>query len=209
MVEIGSLTVGDPAEVWHDLGFAAGSDGHVVVDGVVHRFDPAVGKGIRGWALRGTDDLGPTFEGIPTEAASPEPGGDGTHANGVVGLDHVVLLTPDLARTIERLEGAGVECRRVRETDTYGSPMRQAFFRFGPVILEVIGSVEKTGDGPARFYGLAWTVADLDATAAFLGDRLRPAKEAVQPGRRIATLDRSAGSTVAMAFMSPGEPAVG
>jgi hypothetical protein len=50
---------------------------------------------------------------------------------------------------------------------------------------------------------LAFTVAELDATARFLGERMRPPKEAVQPGRRIATLDRSAGSTVAMAFMSP------
>ena len=47
-------------------------------------------------------------------------------------------------------------------------------------------------------------MADLDATARYLGDRLHPAKGAVQPGRRIATLDRGAGSTVAMAFMSPG-----
>ncbi|MBV9662995.1 MAG: glyoxalase, partial [Actinobacteria bacterium] len=66
--------------------------------------------------------------------------------------------------------------------------------------------LDPTGDGPARFYGLAFTVADLDATAAYLGDRLRPAKDAVQPGRRIATLDKSAGSSVAIAFMSPGAP---
>jgi hypothetical protein len=36
-----------------------------------------------------------------------------------------------------------------------------------------------------------------------LGPRLLPAIDAVQPGRRIATLDRSAGSSVAMAFLSP------
>jgi hypothetical protein len=71
------------------------------------------------------------------------------------------------------------------------------------VILEVVGPPQPTEDGPARFFGLAWTVADLDATAAYLGDRLHPAKEAVQKGRRIATLDRTAGSTVAHAFMSP------
>ena len=82
--------------------------------------------------------------------------------------------------------------------------MVQVFFRLGEVVLEVVGGPQPSGDGPARFFGLAFTVADLDATARYLGDRLHPAKGAVQPGRRIATLDRGAGSTVAMAFMSPG-----
>ena len=45
----------------------------------------------------------------------------------------------------------------------------------------------------------------VDATAAYLGDRLHRAKDAVQPGRRIATLDKEAGSTIAIAFMSPGQ----
>lgn len=202
------LVVGDEASVWADLGFCVGADDAVVVDGVAHRFDPGLGKGIRRWSVRGADALLPDFEGITTEPASPTDPAVTEHANGVIGLDHVVLLTPDLSRTVAALETAGVECRRIRDTDTYGAPMQQAFFRFGPVILEVIGSKEKTGEGPARFYGLAWTVADLDATARFLGDRLRPAKAAVQPGRRIATLDRSAGSTVAMAFMSAGPAAV-
>ena len=83
--------------------------------------------------------------------------------------------------------------------------MRQAFFRMGPVILEVVGGRKSTGDGPARFFGIAFNVADMDATAAYLGDRLHPAKKAVQPGRLIATLDKGAGSTVGMAFMSEGE----
>jgi hypothetical protein len=75
------------------------------------------------------------------------------------------------------------------------------------VIVEVIGApepAEGTAGRPAGFFGLAFTVTDLDATAAWLGPRLHPAKDAVQPGRRIATLDRAAGSTVAIAFMSPG-----
>ena len=124
------------------------------------------------------------------------------HPNGVIALDHLVVGTPDLARTVAAIEDAGLELRRTRDSDTYGTPMRQAFFKAGDVILEVIGPAEKAGDGPARFYGLAWTVDDLDATATYLGDRLHPAKDAVQPGRMIATLDKSSGTTVRMAFMS-------
>jgi hypothetical protein len=46
-------------------------------------------------------------------------------------------------------------------------------------------------------------VADLDALAARLGEQLAPAKDAVQPGRRIATLRAGAGVSPAMAFMTP------
>ena len=69
--------------------------------------------------------------------------------------------------------------------------------------MEIVGSATASLPGQAWFYGLAFTVADLDVAAAFLGERLRPAQNAVQTGRRIATLDRSAGSTIPLAFMSP------
>jgi hypothetical protein len=45
--------------------------------------------------------------------------------------------------------------------------------------------------------------SDLDALAARLGDKLGPIRDAVQPGRRIATLRREAGSSVPIAFMTP------
>jgi len=78
----------------------------------------------------------------------------------------------------------------------------QAFFRLGQVIVEVVGDPRRTDSGQARFYGLAFTVTDIEATAAYLGPRLRPTKPAVQPGRLIATLDWSVGSQLPMAFMS-------
>jgi hypothetical protein len=136
-------------------------------------------------------------EGLPD---GPLNGGVGApeHRNGVVALDHLVISTPNLGRTIERFEEAGLELRRTRDAGA----IHQAFFKAGDVILEVVGPPQPSGDGPAGFFGLAWTVADLDATADYLGDRLHPAKDAVQKGRRIATLDRSAGSTVRHAFMS-------
>jgi hypothetical protein len=84
----------------------------------------------------------------------------------------------------------------------------QTFFRVGKPVLELIGPDEPTGDEPARFYGIAFTVADLDATAAFLGEGLGDVKDAVQPGRRIATLRRAAGAGIPVAFMSPGPDAV-
>ena len=57
--------------------------------------------------------------------------------------------------------------------------------------------------GPARFWGVTMIASDLDALAAHLGPKLRPIKDAVQPGRRIATLDRAAGLKTNVAFMTP------
>jgi hypothetical protein len=47
-------------------------------------------------------------------------------------------------------------------------------------------------------------VDDLDRAAGMLGDRLKEPKQAVQPGRRIATLrSREAGLTTPVALMTP------
>jgi hypothetical protein len=82
--------------------------------------------------------------------------------------------------------------------------MRQVFFRMGEVILELIGQVDGEGDGAPGFFGIAVTVDDLDALAATLGDHLGGIKDAVQEGRRIATLrHRDLGMSVATAFMTP------
>ena len=202
---LAAIDVSDPAEVWGDLGFLV-ADGSTVVDGVRHRHG-ASGKGVTGWTLWGISlpEGHHQLEGLATTTATDEPPAPVTpaHPNGVIGLDHIVVFTPDLGRSIRAFDEAGLELRRTRESSSYGAPMRQAFFRLGPVVLEVVGSAETSGEGPARFFGLAWTCEDLDETGRWLGERLRPAKPAVQEGRRIATLDRGAGSRVAMAFMSP------
>jgi hypothetical protein len=205
MITIASVFLADPPELWADLGFVV-DDGSCWVSGIRHRLG-ADGRGIESWALRGldVDDV----DGLVTSVSDEPPHGTPAHPNGVITLDHLVVTTPDIDRTTKAIEAIGLDLRRTRETDQYGPPFRQTFFKLGEVVLEVIGPVEPRNDKPARFFGLAFTVADLDATARFLGDRLRPAKDAVQPGRRIATLDKAAGSTVAIAFMSPGTAAVG
>lgn len=198
-VELAALLVGDPPEAWADLGFVV-REGATYVSAVRHVLG-GDRPGVRDWSMRDIDapGLDGLAFGLPASAPEPTP----EHPNGVIGLDHLVIATPDLGRTIASFEAAGIVLRRTRDTGSDAVPTQQAFFKVGDVILEVVGSRRGATDGPLRFFGLAWTVRDLDATAAFLGPLLRPAKEAVQPGRRIATLDRAAGSTVAMAFMSP------
>jgi hypothetical protein len=121
-----------------------------------------------------------------------------THPNGVTEIDHVVMLTPSLGRTIADLEDQGIELRRIREGETGMGTYRQAFFRVGRPILEVVEA-----DDPVRFWGITFTTADLDATAEFLGEKLGRVKDAVQPGRRIATVRREAGLGFPVALISP------
>ncbi|MGE0068468.1 MAG: glyoxalase [Solirubrobacterales bacterium] len=206
-VSIDELVVADPPAAWEALGFAV-EGGVCVIGGVRIRLAGAeAGKGLVGWSLRGLADA--ELDGLPTSRSErPAPAAARPHPNGVAGLDHVVALTPALERTVSALEAAGLDLRRVRAEPTPAGAPRQAFFRLGAEILEVVQEpavvVERDGaDRAAFFWGLALLSTDLDATVAALGERVGEAREAVQPGRRIATLRRSAGLSVPVALMTP------
>ena len=161
------------------------------------------GSGIVGWSLRGLSEDG-ALDGIPTARSDAGPAAPAEHPNGVTAIDHVVLLSPHLDRTVAALTTAGAPPRRERDGELGGRPMRQVFFRFGEVIVEVVGSPTATGEGPSALWGLTYTVTDIDETAAFYGDRTAPVKAAVQPGRRITTLrTRDLGMSVRTAMISP------
>jgi hypothetical protein len=133
----------------------------------------------------------------------PAPAGDRpAHENGVTEIDHVVMLTPDLERTIAALEDEGIELRRIREGEAGMGSYRQAFFRVGRPILEVVAAADMDDAEPPRFWGITFTTADIDAAAELLGDKLGRVKEAVQPGRRIATVRREAGLGLPVALIS-------
>jgi hypothetical protein len=201
--ELLRLTIADEPFSWSDAGFTVEGE-QAGIGGVTLAFtgDPDR-RGIVAWGLSGVE--AGTIDGLLTDEIQTETATERTmnHLNGVTMIDHVVAASPDLARTIQAFGQSGVQPRRTRDTDQYGSPMRQVFFRLGRPILELIGPPEPSGDGPASFWGLALTVADLDATKDLLGDRLSDPKDAVQPGRQIATIrHKDLGMTVPIAFMS-------
>lgn len=202
-VTVAELVIADPPELWEELGFRV-EDDVCQIGSVRVRLDSRAGKRIVSWSLRGieTEEL----DGLATKTADGEPPEPSqTHPNGVTGIDHVVAFSPDLDRTVAVLEAAGLELRRIREEPTPMGAPRQAFFRLGEVILECVqlpDSPELDRSRNATFWGLAVRTADLDATAAYLGDRLGAPRPAVQEGRAIATLQRDAGSTVPLAFMT-------
>ena len=174
----------------------------------LHLAGRAAGKGLVAWSLRDVADT--DLDGLSTTVSDRSPPADRvTHQNGINAIDHVVAITPVLERTTASLERAGLDLRRVREDPTPAGAPRQAFFRLGEVILEVVQepeeAVSKAGgtDRPAFFWGLALIAPDLDATVARLGEHVSEIRTAVQPGRRIATLRRSAGIGLPVALMTP------
>lgn len=207
-VTIDELTVADEPSAWADVGFAIDGDACVVGEVRIRLAGRAAGRGLLGWSLR---DPGATeLDGLATassERAAPEDAV--AHPNGVSALDHVVAISSDLDRTVAALRAAGLDLRRIREEPTPAGAPRQAFFRLGGVILEVVQAppeaIERTGgDRPAFFWGLAFVAPEIEATVASLGgDRVSEVRDAVQPGRRIATLRRSAGLSVPVALITP------
>ena len=203
------LTVADEPDTWRDAGFNVDDDGQCVIGHVRVWLRPREDeKGVVGWALDGAPEVD-AIDGLPTTVPAQDPPDAWDHPNGSTLIDHVVLSSPDIPRTRGALEEAGFDVRRVRDTESYGSAMQQVFFRAGEVILELVGPPEANEsrgvDRPAGFFGLAVNVRDIDATKALLGERLGDPKDAVQPGRRIATLrSKDLGITTAIAFMSEG-----
>ena len=204
---IDELTVADPPAAWSALGFELDGDVCVVGDLRFRLAGVDAGRGLTGWSLR--EAGGTELDGLSTTRSDrPPPSEAPPHPNGITALDHVVVISPALDRTVTALEIAGLDLRRIREEPTPAGAPRQAFFRLGATILEVVQEpAEATeragGDRPAFFWGLAFVAPDLDATVAALGDRVGVVRSAVQPGRRIATLRRSAGLSVPIALMTP------
>jgi catechol 2,3-dioxygenase-like lactoylglutathione lyase family enzyme len=194
---IDKLEIADNPAAWRATGFEVADRLCRVGRMLLLLSGPGPRRGIVGWELG---------DGPAGDVAEP-------HPNGTVRVDHVVMLSPDLDRTVEELESQGFDLRRRREGPTPGGSTHQAFFRAGEPILEVVQAPEGTSvardpNGPARLWGLAFGVADMERTAEALGDLLGRPRDAVQPGRTIATLRPEAGLGPAIAFMTAGGGAI-
>lgn len=217
MPTIDELVVADAPGPWRAAGFHV--EGRLCEVGSVRIRLEGKGpmRGIVRWSLRGAGSPGldalDSLDGLDTRRSDAPPPGGGRHPNGVVAIDHVVVMSPNLDRTVAALRAAGFELRRMREGATPGGSVRQAFFRMAEVILEVVQAPEgvklaRDPEGPARLWGISFLVEDMDTTAAALGDLLGSPRAAVQPGRQIATLRREAGLGPAIAFMTAGAGAI-
>lgn len=211
LVELG---IGDEPSLWTELGFHVDQDRCRLgaVDVVLTGSDGQ--RGIHSWSWVGANS-GIQVGDIPTTvvtdtstdtSASTSTIGDGAdaaeHPNGVIGLFYVVLFGPSWLDGAEAMESLGVSPGEGRPMGSGQPVMLRSLADGGGAQIEIIGPPDRDPERNWRLWGMIVEVADLDHTAARLGPALRPIKPAVQPGRRIATLDRSAGSSVAVAFIS-------
>lgn len=192
------LTLGSDPPAWERLGFTV-SDGTVAVGSTLLR--PAGGAGgIQSWTLAGVEDV--ALDGLATRVLPEAPPAPcpREHPNGALRIDHVVVRTPSLDRTVAALDDAGLELRRTRDA---GGGVRQGFVWVGDTILELVEDPAAEPAAPAAFWGLVVVVGDIDHAAATAGDAFGEVRDAVQPGRRIATVRDSAGVGLPLAFMTP------
>jgi hypothetical protein len=214
MPTIDEIEIADDPARWEALGFSV-ADGACQLAGVrvLLTGEQEGRKGVASWSLRGLERT--SLDGLPTTISEAPPRPPALpHANGAVGIDHVVAISPFFERSVAALRDAGLDLRRIREEPTPAGAPRQAFFRLGREILELVAEpedvVEQRG-GPQRaayFWGLAILVDDIDETVAAMAPHAKEPRAAVQPGRRISTLSRSAGLSFPLALMSRGEGAV-
>jgi hypothetical protein len=206
-----AVRVGDDPATWTAAGFTVSDHGDG--SGTVRIGSTTIelsgsGSGFEGWALDGVDGAVDGL-GAVTPWSAEHPAARAVHPNGVDGIDHVVLLTGDVPRTVAALESAGFEVRGSRQTHAFGGPVLQVFVWAGDVILELVGpdNGEPTTDDPATIMGLALAVEDLGTTAAFLGTLVGTPRDAVQPGRQVATLrHQEVGMRLPLLLMSPHVP---
>ena len=200
-ITVDEILVADPPEAWTAAGFTVSEGSCRVGDVSIRLIGRDRGTGIIGWSLGGVDvdDL----DGIATTTSDAGPAAPTEHANGVTGIDHIVLFSPDLDRTVAALATVGVTARRERLGELGGRPIRQIFFRFGAVIIEAVGSPDAADDGPSTLWGITYNVTDIDETATYFAGRTTRVKEAVQPGRRITTVHHQEfGMSVRTAMLS-------
>lgn len=205
------VVVGGSIEPWQTLGFAGGerielANGAIVID------DDARPGAVALRVVSSSHVIGDVVDvdGLMCDVVEGLDGlddgdaGELDHPNGAIELDHVVVLTDSIDRTsaaiVDQLE---LPLKRIREV----GDVRQGFHRFADVgttrgcIVEV---VERSDVRRPALWGFVVTVPMLDERLArFAGGAIGEARDAVQPGRRIATVSRRAGLGMAVAFMTP------
>lgn len=196
------LTVGGEPDAWAQIGLIV-HDGLVPLFGTGVRIEPELPPGLHGWALSAPerdDGLPPSIDGLRTDTIEPAAPLLVEHPVGAIDLDHVVVSTDSLDRTCAAIAAAtNAPLKRIRDL----GEIRQGFHRIGGLIVEV---VERAGQpvGPASFWGLVLNVEDLDHAYETLGpDVIGEPRDAVQPGRRIATVRGEAGLGLPVALMTP------
>ena len=209
MTTIAEFEIGGQIEPWNAIGLNFASPDRAFVGNTWLRFNSQLAPGLHSWALfadasesqcETIDGLATNFlDHVPSAPAHNDVSSGGPRLD-IVGVDHVVINTPNLQRTSDAIALAtGAQLKRVRGA---GAGVQQGFHRLGGVVIEIVSS-PKMSPGDATFWGLVLTVDNIDAMYDFVGpDVLSAPKPAVQPGRRIATFRSGAQLGLPFALMT-------
>ncbi|MFW2383661.1 MAG: VOC family protein [Acidimicrobiales bacterium] len=193
--QLAGIVVSDNAEDWEAVGFQV-NNGLVSIGTLT----VAVNRPVTEPQWWFEPQVTSSIHGIGHADPSPRSALAVKNTNGANAVDHIVVITPNLATTTAEFEEHGFELRRSRPRQD----QEQRFFWAGTTIIEVVGPAVAESAGPAHIWGLALVSDDLDASKELLGDRMSDPKEAVQPGRRIAAIRTAQHKiSVTIALMSP------
>ena len=202
---------------WHRLGFSSFSVGQpdglsvscISIAGLGFRFLPEIaepsasGSYATGWTVRSDDATTHSVDGVATRViAELQPVPELTHQFAVTAIDHVVITTGSLERTCGAItDQLGLPLKRIRDA---GHGVRQGFHRAGSLILEIVERPDLAPETSAEIWGVVFVVDDLDSAIAWLGpDAIGAPRDAVQHGRRIASVKKDVGLGLPVALMSP------
>lgn len=136
-------------------------------------------------------------------------GGDaaGTETHDIVGLDHVVVRTPDPERAVALYGGRlGLDLRLDRTNPDFGN--RLLFFVCGGLVIEISHDVRKgVGAGADRIFGLAWRARDIDqaqARMAASGVSVSEIRSGRRPGTRVFTVKSRTGGVPTLVIGGDG-----
>ncbi|HBX76127.1 MAG TPA: hypothetical protein DEG43_00635 [Acidimicrobiaceae bacterium] len=194
----------DPAQAWTEMGFTL-NEGSVQLGSVM--ITPRDDGANTCIGIADPDPPNSTLDGLKVCHITPASGAVPEHPNGARSIDHLVVTTSDLSRFERAAELLGLDLRRRRDTNIFGQPSLQCFYWLGDTLLEVVGPATPVPGPPdATLWGITFVVNNLEATVGSLGPRAGTIRDAVQGGRRIATL-RAHGlwPSVRLAAMTPHE----
>ena len=195
------------AEAWQAAGAGVlgvrDGEGADAASGAVRRWRSALlgPDASRGLWLFAIDHRSPP-DALPVRAPEGDPRAC------VAGLDHVVVLSPDLEAS-GTLYGERLGLRLALDRSFEARGLRMLFFRVGGVTVEVVGRLgtEPEPGAPDRFGGLAWRVPDADAARARLlgaGFDVSEVRAGHKPGTRVCTVrDRTHGVPTLLIEPSP------
>lgn len=200
------IVIGDDPGSWRSAGFSVLDNEMVFGKTVVELAGTANGRGVLGWAIEGVTSNIESITSIApsgtTLAVEQRTGLDNTNA--VFAIDHVVIETGDLDRTVAAFTEVGMKERRQGQMTTPLGERRQSFLWAGRVIIEIVAPVTADPNVAMRVWGLALVSANLATTSHVLAENMSEPRDAVQPGRKIATIDTSAlDISVPLVVMSP------